>query len=130
MNKAVLERRRAENEIVFRRFNESVFSRLNELDKVAQEEGVETVAIDEHKPLLFYCECSDENCKKRIKISPDAYARIHKNRDTFIIVSGHEVTSVEDVIDKNRAYYVVKKHKKLMQLARELHPIALVDTVS
>jgi hypothetical protein len=128
MNSATLQRRRAENEIVFRRFNESVLGHLNELDKVAQEEGVKIVEIDEEKPLLFYCECSDETCKQRIKISPSAYATIHKKRDTFIIVGGHEVASVERVVDKNRHYYVVKKHKKPLALARKLNPIALVDT--
>lgn len=110
MNMTNSERRLIENELVFRQFNESIQDGVEQVNRIAAEEGHHPIELDNNMPLHFYCECADENCKLRIRLSPDMYNRIHVGRDIFIIVPGHEVTAVEDVISQRKNYSIVKKH--------------------
>jgi len=59
--------------------------------------------------LRFYCECSDENCRLRIPVKLDEYVKIHQNRARFVVIPGHEVRSLEEVVIKTPDYYVVEK---------------------
>ncbi|MDB5181520.1 MAG: hypothetical protein JWP13_283, partial [Candidatus Saccharibacteria bacterium] len=86
------------------------------------EEGVLPMAFDEDALLHFFCECSNEKCRQRIRISPKAYNKIHKSRDTFIMVHGHEVEGIEDVTIAENGYCVVKKRKNPPKSATRLHP--------
>lgn len=99
----------AENQVVFRKYNEQIQKNFDKLQKVAAEEGDQPIAIDEDMPLYFYCECSDENCRERILINPKVYNKIHAARDRFTIVRGHEVPSIEDVTETKSTYCVVTK---------------------
>jgi hypothetical protein len=107
--KSFSERRMVENQVVFREYNERLQKNLDAHNKIADEENQEPLVIDGSLPLYFYCECSDENCQKRIKVAPDVYNSIHQQRDTFIIMCGHEVKAVEDVTATEPNYCVVTK---------------------
>jgi hypothetical protein len=111
MNEKAFERRMAENEVVFRQFNESIQQGFDELNEVAKEQGEKPYELDKTVKLHFYCECTDENCTKRIQLLPQVYTDIHKRRDTFVIVCGHEVEQIEDIIERNPDYCVVRKHE-------------------
>lgn len=111
MEESLSERRMAENEAVFRGLNERVHADIDEVDRIAAEDGQEPISLDRDMPLFFYCECSDENCRKRIKLSPNTYEKIHKDRNAFTIVCGHEVKEIEEVISKTPEYCVAVKHK-------------------
>ena len=106
------ERRVVENQMVFRSFNEKVQIDIDQVNETAAEEGVIGVRLDGNTPLHFYCECSDENCTKRIKVLPEAYNLIHGARDTFTIMCGHELPAVEKVIITEKEYCVVQKYKQ------------------
>lgn len=96
-----------QNESVFRRYNERVKKSFKELEAVAQEEGHH---IDKFEgELHFKCECSDENCSKRIVMKPERYEKIHKDRTRFIVINGHEVQGIEKIIIKENTYSVVEK---------------------
>jgi len=113
-------RRIAENEVVFRRKNESVVKGLEHLEDLAKETNQPEMIRKLKRPLRFYCECSDENCRKRIKLSPNEYAAIHKQRSTFIVLPGHEVTTVENVKSTETNYFIVEKFIELDKTANIL----------
>lgn len=110
MSEPASERRLAENEVVFRGFNEQVQKSIDAANEIAAEEGEEPIGLDGDKTLEFYCECSDENCTQRTKISPNKYNKIHKARNVFTIVNGHQVEKIEDVTHTEPEYSVVTKH--------------------
>jgi hypothetical protein len=98
MKEALPERRLAQNEAIYREFNERMQESINTSDNHAT------------MPMYFFCECSDEKCQKQIKISPREYNKIHKDKSKFTLVCGHEVKKIEDVISENPEYCIVKKH--------------------
>lgn len=102
-------RRMVENEVFFRSYNEKIQKGLDELEKMAKEDNQEFFVNKDDCPLEFFCECSDENCRKRIRIQPSRYNEIHKKRDHFVIVIGHEVQSIEAVISNEEGFCIVKK---------------------
>lgn len=102
-------RKMAENEVVFRRYNEQVNITLKKLSILAEEHSQEAYITPNDEPLHFYCECADENCKARIKLKPSVYEQIHNHRDQFIIVPGHQAVQIERVIKTTKSYSVVRK---------------------
>lgn len=104
-----LTKRLVENEAVFRKHNEKVESLFDELKEIATEEGHDEIAETDGLMLEFYCECSDENCQKRVTLSLGQYSKIHTNRNQFTIVPGHQVAGVEKIVRKTKQYYVVEK---------------------
>ncbi len=101
-------RRLVENEAIFRQHNENVAKGLAALDDLAAFEGDAAPDTNELS-LNFYCECSDENCRLRIPVKLDEYLKIHHNRARFVVVPGHEVSSLEKVVIKSPKYFVVEK---------------------
>jgi hypothetical protein len=89
-------RRIGENEILFRHVNEQMRSldeKLGTLDE----------AYD------FLCECGNTECAERIAMTIAEYERIHSDPAQFVIVDGHEIPSVEDVVERRDAYTVIRK---------------------
>lgn len=112
MSQTPSERRLAENEVVFRQLNEQVLKGVKETNRMAVEDGQPEYVISDSpadSPLYFYCECSDENCTKRVKINLYDYNKIHKQRDHFIVARGHEVLAVERLVREEPEYSVVEK---------------------
>lgn len=96
------QRRRAENEVVFRQRNDAV---KNLAKEVLAHSKVEL-------SLSFVCECSDENCEEKILLTVNEYESIrHTDRD-FIIKPGHEQKDIEAVVwhdNHPEEFRVVKK---------------------
>lgn len=70
------ERRLAENEVIFRTFNEEA------KDFVLEDAQRMPLA---GKPLRFYCECSDLRCIERIELTADVYERLHQTSRRFVL---------------------------------------------
>ena len=104
------ERRQIENEMIFRRVNEKVEDALSSLDAMHIEDDNPEFLWDDTLLLNFKCECSDENCDKRIPIKLSVYKKIHENRDAFIIKLKHQVEEIEKVILTEENYSVVEKN--------------------
>lgn len=104
------ERRQIENEMIFRRANESVAQGIDDLNVMYIEDGNAELVADKHITLQFLCECSDENCDTRIPILLNSYQNLHADRSAFIIAPGHQVEAVEEVIGESRLFSVVKKY--------------------
>jgi hypothetical protein len=110
MNISLAERRQIENEMIFRRTNEKVGDDLGVLDEMHIEEGNPDLVWDESLELHFKCECSDENCEIRIPMLLEDYKKIHIDRDTFMVVPGHQINVIEKVLEETADYNVVKKN--------------------
>lgn len=122
------ERRLAENEVIFRQINEQVHKGFEETNRLAREDGQPeyiTEPDENDAPLQFYCECADEKCAGRVIINLHTYNEIHKQNNRFVILPGHEVASVEDVVTKNDKYEVVQKKVEPPESSDTLHPSSL-----
>ena len=88
--------RLAKNEALFRDVNERV-------EKIATEHADPEV-------IEFLCECVDIECLVRVELSVQAYERVRADSAQFVVTPGHEFLDVEDVIDRQPGYVVVRKH--------------------
>ena len=80
------ERRLTENELLFREVNERI-------DDVASQLGGEETTYE------FVCECSDANCVDRVALTLGQYEWLRARPLLFVVVAGHEVASIERVVD-------------------------------
>jgi hypothetical protein len=91
-------RRIAQNETVFREVNEQI-ERLHG--------GL--VALDSSDGLPIICECGEDACGEQLKVPLSDYEHVRADPLLFIVVSGHEIPDVEDVVEQHAAYLVVRK---------------------
>lgn len=110
MEKSLSERRLAENQVFFRQSNQQVAKGLDELQKLAEATDQKDLSPDTTRPIQFYCECSDENCKKRISLQPAIYSQLHKNSDQFILLPGHDIPAIERTVQVEESFIVVEKY--------------------
>jgi hypothetical protein len=96
------------NEALFREVNERI-ERVTETLQVTSE----TIAI--------LCECGNDSCTERVDVSLEDYERIRGESDLFFVIPGHEIPDVEDVVETNDGWDVVrKKAGEGAELARDL----------
>ncbi|MDQ2973191.1 MAG: hypothetical protein M3Q79_01760 [bacterium] len=112
MKKSVNRRHKIENEVVFRKANEKVSKGLDAIKVAATAEGYNELLIDQDLPLYFFCECSSENCKERIKLKQSTYDKLHSNSRQFVIKPGHIEPEVEKTVRKSKQFIVVEKFEK------------------
>lgn len=122
------ERRQIENEMIFRRFNEKVGDDLGSLDAAHIENEDMDLMWDDTILLSFYCECSDENCDKRIPLKLSTYNKIHENRDKFIVKLKHQVKDIEKVISSEENYSVVQKNNSTAEPSDALNSTSINNT--
>jgi hypothetical protein len=92
------ERKLGLNEAMFREVNE----RLEELNRTF---------ADFTDRLHVVCECADMACAEMIDVPAADYERIRSDPTLFILVTGHEVTDVEDVVEVLPGFEVVRKRE-------------------
>ncbi|TMK40888.1 MAG: hypothetical protein E6G56_05700 [Actinobacteria bacterium] len=82
--------------------NEALFRKLNQAQP-AEPEGSND----------FYCECGDLLCTARVGLTLDEYLAVRSDRRRFLIVPGHQVDEVEQVVERHDGYWVVEKRPDL-----------------
>jgi hypothetical protein len=102
------EERIAKNEVIFREVNERI------RDVVPSEDG----AVD------FLCECGREDCVEQIKLTMDEYERVRADPVQFFVKPGHASQDVEEVMEANERFLLVKKHAEEQEIARRADPRA------
>jgi hypothetical protein len=98
------ERRIGLNEAVFREVNEAV-------ESISEETQVATFAV--------VCECGSLTCTQRIEVTHAEYEQLRSESHQFIVVPGHEIPDVEDVIERTRGYNLVRKSGPAAQVLAE-----------
>ena len=69
------------------------------------------------------CECGNASCAEQIEVSIADYERIRSEPTLFIIRPGHEIPDVEEVVEQNDEFHVVRKVEgDASELARETDP--------
>ncbi|HEX8227045.1 MAG TPA: hypothetical protein VF572_04220 [Candidatus Saccharimonadales bacterium] len=109
MEDTASERRMAENEVYFRQHNERIQREFFKLKQIADAANQGHLVKVDDTPLHFMCECSDENCQARIKLTPSEYENIHQKRNQFILIAGHDSPIIERVVDEFDGYIIVQK---------------------
>jgi hypothetical protein len=101
-----LERERAaKNQSLFREVNERI------------EDLASPVA-----PAGFICECLNTECDQQISLSVEEYERVRSGSNRFLVVPGHQVAGVEEVVGSSDRYLVVAKLGVGGQVAAGLDP--------
>jgi len=96
---------------------EALFRDVNE--RIA--ESAERFSADETE---FLCECADQTCTERIGATLDEYEQVREHGDHFLLVPGHEDTTVERVVERPRKQLaIVKKvNHAIASTVRRLNP--------
>lgn len=95
-------RRLVENEKLARSINRRIEAHVAE---IRDQEGDD----DADGPILFFCECADATCRERFRATAEEYDAVHRRPDHFVVVQGHENTSIEVVVDHLRRHLIVRK---------------------
>ena len=84
--------------------NEAVFRSVNEeLEALAQRFNQQTAPLD------LVCECARTDCDQRIRVGHTDYERVRSDPVLFVVVPGHELPDVEDVVRRGDSYDVIRK---------------------
>jgi hypothetical protein len=104
------ERRIGRNEALFREVNDRI-ERVTETLEVTPD----TIRI--------LCECGNESCTEQVTVPVSEYERIRSDPELFIVIPGHEKSSVEQIVERHGDYDVVRKESgDAAELAHELDP--------
>jgi hypothetical protein len=61
----------------------------------------------------FVCECGDEDCDEIIVVEMARYEQVRQDPCLFLVKPGHEIMDVEDVVERDEGYFVVRKHEEV-----------------
>ncbi len=106
------DRRLAENEVIFKQLNTEI------KDFVIEDAPNSPYA---NKPLRFYCECSNLDCRERIPITAQEYDKLHKNNRRFILKPSHYLPEIEKIVERGKDFIVVEK-LKVPPLPKQIDP--------
>ncbi len=99
----------ADNESRFREINERLRGDLRSLP-----------ATDE--PIDFVCECGRLDCAQRVRLTLDEYEAVRSGSLDFLVVPGHQLPDVEDVVDVNDRWARIRKHPDSAAVVVERDP--------
>jgi hypothetical protein len=100
--------------------NEAIFREINERTRSLQQRfGPEdpTTSYEE-----FLCECGDQLCVERVKLTVEEYEGIRADSTQFVVRPGHSIQRIEHVVTKNDRYVVVVKLGDAAEVAADLDP--------
>lgn len=101
--------------------NEALFRQVNE-EIETLERGLAGVGDG---TLHIICECGNSQCSERVVVPLGDYEQVRTDSSLFLVVPGHELPSVEDVVDVTKRYTVVRKREGIpSELAQETDPRA------
>jgi hypothetical protein len=98
--------------------NEALFRKVNERSEQLNESFATVTDTFE-----VICECADSGCVTQISIASDAYERVRTDATLFIVAPRHENSELEDIVDTQGGYHIVRKHAGLpARIAEETDP--------
>ena len=101
------DRRRGQNEALFRSLNEQI----------------ERLELDNGSPYVdFICECSSTRCMEVIHATREEYEQIRTTSTEFMVVVGHEAPDIEEIVGRHGRFNVVEKHGEAALVAEQTDP--------
>lgn len=101
----------AENEALFRDFNEEVGAVAHSFS-----------AGGENRTFDFLCECGDPVCAQRVPVALANYEELRSSPVRFVVVPGHEIPDVERVVETTPDYNIIEKFGEAAGIARDRDP--------
>jgi hypothetical protein len=98
--------------------NESRFRAINH--RLAGE--VRDLVGDDGELVTFVCECGLPSCTQGVRLSIPEYGDARRDAMQFVVVPGHEIPDVEDVVAHVDRYTVVRKHEPTRPIVEERDP--------
>ena len=71
---------------------------------------------------LYFCECADLDCKKRVRMEEADYEAVRSNPRRFLVLPGHEIPDVETVIEEHDGWLVIEKAPEVTETVEALDP--------
>jgi hypothetical protein len=95
--------------------NEALFREVNErVDEVSETRSTETTD--------FLCECGNVDCTEAIALRDDEYEHVRSDPLLFAVKPGHEIPDVEELVESNDRFSIVRKHASEGAIARLTDP--------
>lgn len=94
--------------------NEAIFREVNE--------RIEELARPWSDDMEVFCECADPECTETMTVSVEKYEAVRAHPTWFFVLPGHEVTEVEEVVERGDDLLVVRKRGEAGEIAAELDP--------
>lgn len=71
------------------------------------------------KTAVFVCECGHLGCSETVEIAIAEYEAVRTDFDRFLVVPGHEIEEVDEVVERRDSYFVViKREPEAREMAR------------
>jgi hypothetical protein len=58
---------------------------------------------------VFVCECGELGCTETVELTISEYEGVRSGFERFLVVPGHEIEEIEDVVERHDGYLVVAK---------------------
>ena len=75
-----------------------------------------------HERVAFRCECGSLGCNMLVELTTEEYEHVRADATHFVILPGHEIPSIERVIERHAAYVVVEKVGPAAEVAVDADP--------
>lgn len=69
----------------------------------------EIVSAENDAPAEFLCECSNDGCARTLPLSLLEYRGIRSSPNLFVVLSGHEISQVDRVVEEHAHFNLVEK---------------------
>jgi hypothetical protein len=93
--------------------NQSVFREVNERN----EDLAQSASFS-----AFICECMTESCDESVSMTLEEYEHVRAAGNSFLVLPGHDVPEVEDIIEAGDRYLTVSKLGSGARIAEALDP--------
>jgi hypothetical protein len=57
----------------------------------------------------FVCECGNPNCSETLELSKDDLRLLHARRDHYVVIPGHQILDVDEVVAEREGSLIVRK---------------------
>jgi len=61
------------------------------------------------------CECANPSYTGTIRLELTDFTRVERAKNAFFVLPGHEDSRIEEVIDRDRGFCVVRKRRRVIQ---------------
>jgi hypothetical protein len=98
--------------------NEAIFRQVNEQIRDLNRDFGTT-----EDTMNVICECGNADCAERLDVRVQEYERVRSDSRHYVIARGHDIPSVEHVVEQGEGYDVVQKDEgEAAELSKELDP--------
>jgi len=73
---------------------------------------------------LFFCECSSLDCRQKVPLTRAVYETVRSQPKWFLVVPGHEVPDLEEVVQRGDAHWIIEKPDRVTDIVEGTDPRA------